>query len=81
MTYYLKVLLQKFQAMKSTLLSLHPKLTAIYKIFIRSTSQIIVLNSYAQDHLINNTDCHLLKEPPLVIDLRLNVILRLKRFS
>ena len=81
MTYYLKILLQKFQTMKTTLLSLHPKLTAIYKIFIHSTSQIIVLNSNAHDRLINNTDCHLLKEPPLISDLRLNVILRLKRFS
>ena len=46
MTYYLKVLLQKFQTMKTTLLSLHPKLTAIYKIFIHSTSQIIVCLFY-----------------------------------
>ena len=32
MTYYLKVLLQKFQPIKITLLSLYPKLKAIYKI-------------------------------------------------
>ena len=67
--------------MKTPLLPLHPKLKAIYKNFIHSTSQMIVLNSNAQDRLINFTGWHLLKEPPLVSNLRSNVILRLKRFS